>query len=132
MTTLRGRVNSLSTILSDLGPCYVKFTVYACSVHRSKKVNGSNNWASITTRIVLISNVQVYIFFVYTTTAYLRILALESTQKSIRELAFASEPGQKSYCVNIFDGIITSFWSRVRLETNDRVPLMNTFQSSVT
>ena len=70
-------------------------------------------------------------FVVFTTTAYLRILALESTQKNSLALAFASEPGQKSYCVNIFDGNITSFLSRVRLETNDRVPLVNTFQSLV-
>ena len=131
MTTLRGSDNSLSAILSDLGPCYVKFTVYACAVHRYEKVNGSNNWASITIRVVLISNVQVYIFFIYTTTAYLRILALESAQKSFRELAFASEPGQKYHCVNIFDGNITSLQSRVRLETNDRMPFGDIFQSSV-
>ena len=60
-------------------------------MHRYEKVNGSNNWASITIRVVLISNVQVYIFFIYTTTAYLRILALESAQKNFVTLAFASE-----------------------------------------
>ena len=43
--------------------------------------------------------------FIYTTTAYLRILALESAQKSFSELTLASEPGQKCHCVNIFDGI---------------------------